>query len=389
MTASTTREYRSQPRRALLALLTVGIGLAVPLLLTEAALRFLPVNSGVLSLAVNDANPIMRRTPNRRFTYSIEWNFAVVNRGWVNNAGFVNDGDYQPPSASLPPLLAVVGDSYVEALMVPFPETMQGRLATGLGGQGRVYSFGASGAPLSQYLMEAQFARDRYRPAGLVVIVVGNDFDESLLRYKTEPGFHYFREHDDSLELTRIDYAPSLARRLLRSSAVARYALLNLGLAEALGRLRAPAPPASYVGNTAAAADTTRVRASEQAVAEFLRELPERSGLPAERILLLVDGIRPQLYAPAELPGVEGSFAARMRWFFLARAREMGFETVDLQPRFIAEHRRTGARFEFPTDAHWNGEGHTVAAAAVRGSQLWGMLFGEPATAGRRAGQGR
>jgi hypothetical protein len=320
----------------------------------------------------------MRRTPNRRFTYSTGWNFAVVNRGWVNNAGFVNDHDYQPPSSSLPPLLAIVGDSYVEALMVPFPLTVQGRLAASLGDHGRVYSFGASGAPLSQYLAEAQFARDAYRPAGLVVVVVGNDFDESLLRYKSEPGFHYFRESRDSLLLTRIDYAPSLGRRLLRASAVARYALLNLGLAEALARLRAPGPGVDYVGNTAATADTTRMRLSELAVEEFLRELPSRAGLPAERILFLVDGIRPQLYRPADLAGVEDSYAARMRRFFLARARAMGFEPVDLQPRFIAEHQRNGAVFEFPTDAHWSGEGHAVAAAAVRESRLWGMMFGQP-----------
>ena len=47
---------------------------------------------------------------------------------------------------------------------------------------------------------------------------------------------------------------------------------------------------------------------------------------------------------------------------------------IDLQSRFIARHDKDGARFEFPTDGHWNGLGHQVAADAVSASNLAKMV---------------
>ena len=95
--------------------------------------------------------------------------------GRVNNAGFVNDQVYRKEDE--PPLLAVVGDLYIQAAMVPYPETLHGRLASNLEGRLRVYSFGASGAPLSQYLIWARHAVRDYGAQALVINVVGNDFD--------------------------------------------------------------------------------------------------------------------------------------------------------------------------------------------------------------------
>ena len=62
----------------------------------------------------------------------------------------------------------------------------EGRLASALAGKLRVYSFGTSGAPLSQYLIWARHAdRRTYDAQSLLINVVGNDFDESHSRYKS------------------------------------------------------------------------------------------------------------------------------------------------------------------------------------------------------------
>lgn len=69
-----------------------------------------------------------------------------------------------------------------------------------------MYGFGTSGSSLSQYLAYAQYVRDTFRPDGLTVVIIGNDFDESLRKYKSEPGLHYFAESPDGrLDLVRID----------------------------------------------------------------------------------------------------------------------------------------------------------------------------------------
>src|SRR5215203_4239747 len=108
-------------RTRLLAVLSILIGLLTPLLIAEVVLRFLPVRTGLETMTVNERNPVLRFTPNREFTYSKGWNLSLVNRGRTNNYGFVNAQDYDTTAHA--PLLAVIGDSYVEAVMVPFAET--------------------------------------------------------------------------------------------------------------------------------------------------------------------------------------------------------------------------------------------------------------------------
>jgi len=373
----------SRPRQALLAPLSVIIGVAVSLALLEGILRFLPVRNGPRTLPVNAANPVIRYTPNRAYTFSVGWRFTIVNRGRTNNYGFVNDRDYD--SASHAPLLAVVGDSYVEAFMVPFPETLQGRLASCLGERGRVYSFGASGAALSDYLVEADFARTRFRPQGLVVVVIANDYRESLMRDKPRPRFTYFeRDPADSnkLRLRRIDYAPGLLRRLTRPSALIRYFLYNADVPSALARLWArlghPTRMAVQVEAGTGAADPMLLSDSRRAVEEFLAELPVRSGLDRAHIALVVDGRRPDLYGDPEKI-TAGNYVGLMRQYFIDSARRRGFQVIDMEPRFIARHQRDGSRFEFPSDPHWNATGHEEAARAVASSAVFARVFGHVA----------
>jgi hypothetical protein len=363
-------------RTKLLAILAIGIGVLAPLLVAEAVLRFLPVRSGLQTLPVNEQDPVMRFAPNRPFTHSKGWDLKLVNHGRTNNFGFVNEYDYDSTARS--PLLAVVGDSYVEALMVPSSETLHGRLSRCVDRGGRVYSFGVSGAPLSQYLAEARFARTKFRPDAMVVVIVGNDFDAN---FEVGPGTHYFKEESDRLVLQRDDYSPSLSRRLMRQSALVRYLTLNLsGGVARVKRLLRGAPPADswYVGNTAASYTPERLEKSRKAVREFLITLPIYSGLAPDRTVLLVDGMRPDIYSEQGLKAATGSFFDVMRRYLIDEAEARGFEVIDMQPRFIQRHARDGSRFEYAADHHWNSRGHEEAAAAVASSKVFSRIF--PAT---------
>src|SRR6185436_3790485 len=139
-------------RELLLNLLLSLASIAVCLLAAEIVLRFLPVSTGLRSMPVTAAGRVLHFTPNRPCTNSLGWTMHNVVHGRVNTAGFVNDQDYVREG---PPLIAVIGDSFIEAQMVPYAESLQGRLATALAGKFRIYSFAASGAPLSQYLIFA------------------------------------------------------------------------------------------------------------------------------------------------------------------------------------------------------------------------------------------
>ena len=222
--------------RLILPLIAILLGLALPLVIGELVLRLMPVSETLSAQPVGDEAPVFRFAANRTLTWSRGWNFAVVNQVRVNNYGYVNDQDYHPTDAS--PLLAVIGDSYVEATAVPYAKTLHGRLAKALKGTGRVYSFGASGAALSQYLVWADYARRTFAPRNLVFVVVANDFDESFLKHKRGPGFHYFdTELDGADRLVRVDHERSWLRAVARRSALIRYFALNIGVDRAWSRV--------------------------------------------------------------------------------------------------------------------------------------------------------
>lgn len=361
--------------------LTLLVATIVPLVCLEIFLQILPVaHDGARRMPVNEANPIARFEPDRKFTWSRDWNFSLFNDVKVNNVGFVSDFDYDANASR--PLLAVIGDSYVEAFMIPYRQTCAGRLAETLAPDVRVYSFGLSGAPLSQYLAFARYARDAFHPEKLVIVIVGNDYDESLPEYAHRPGYHHFVEQGDGrLLLERSDWHHSFRYKLARSSALIRYLTHNLTLQESLRRINPWRGDQKYDSDalpTSASAESMRVAHSKRAVDTFLEQLPEFSGLDPERIALVVDGIRPHLYYDNEVNGPEledRSFEDVMRRYFLANARRKGYETIDMQPVFIAHYQAHRQRFEWSFDGHWNALGHERCFDAVAHSELLSEQF--------------
>ena len=366
-----------------LALLVASIGLW--LASAEVVCRFLPVHSGFEVQSVDAANPIIRFRANRDYLYSHGALLTNVNRGHVNNYGFTNDQDYDP--ADTRPLLAVIGDSYIEAAMVPYPQTLQGRLAARQDGTRRVYSFASSGSSLLDYLYYAIYARQRFSAQWLVINVVGNDFDEMLLRYKQSPGFHYLIEQTDGgLSPILIEYHPTWPRTLLRHSALARYVVFNIGsvsplvsgLLEEMHQLRlwftepitkANAASPAFIGNTASDGDPLRAELAQRATVWVLDHLPESVGLPVSHILLLMDGYR--VFEPDQVEAARNSFFGIMREYLITEAHRRGYEVQDMQEWFARRHRLDGAVFDFPDDGHWSALGHEEAANAVIASEVY------------------
>ena len=354
--------------------LALLFGALLALVCLETVARVLPVNEGPQALPVNDANPIFRYRPNREFVWSAGWNFSAVNEVKVNNFGFVNDQDYDPDGTGA--LLAVIGDSFVEAFRVPFEHTCHGRLAARLNGTARVYSFGVSGAPLSQYLAYAGYVRDTFRPAGLAIVIIDNDYDQSLAKYGLQRGKHQFVERGGgrlALERSDLEFRPRY--RLVRGSGLARYVAINLGMArERTYRLFTGEDPDARVPEADRA---TWVVDSKRAVDAFLDMLPAASGLEPERIMFIVDGIRPRVYGsdvPEWEKGVyreDVGYVDAMRRYFIENVVRRGYETIDLEPAFAGHYRLHRTQFDWlPLDLHWNALGHEVCSEAAAGSEL-------------------
>jgi hypothetical protein len=224
--------------------------------------------------------------------------------GRSNAQGFLADYDYDVNDGR--PLVAVVGDSYMEALGVPFAQTLTGRLQTALGDRARAYVFAQSGSPLSQYVAYARHACMVYRPARIVVNVVGNDFDESVFTHRVRNGiFHLYPKSDGEFDhrLTPVP-PPGLAERILRRSMLALYLMRNVGVTNVIAKLGVnlaqaePRHAAGYVGQIDADSNPARIEEGHRVIDWFLGALPQAACLSPNNIVILVDTAVPKFTMP-------------------------------------------------------------------------------------------
>ncbi|MCP4123514.1 MAG: SGNH/GDSL hydrolase family protein [Bacteroidetes bacterium] len=130
------------------------------------------------------------------------------------------------------PRIAIIGDSYVEALNVDSGKSFSDHLRNKPGNRD-VYSFGIGGSPLSQHLNISRYVNDFYNPDIAIITIINNDFDESLrmigdtrnlLILQDERG--RYREFPPDY----LDIANSPLRRVLKKSATIRYMFYNMKL---------------------------------------------------------------------------------------------------------------------------------------------------------------
>ena len=363
-------------RRVAIYCITILIGILAPLMALEIILRFLPVTDILDTQPVNQTSPYIHFRPNRDITFSKAWNFSILTRKHINNYGYMNDVDFSKGETT--PLLVIIGDSYVEATHVFNKDSMHGLLSNRVGRRGRVYGIGYSGTALSQYLAFAEFSRKEFSPNGMVFIIVGNDFDESLTKYGWGPGFHYFSPGDFSV--TRIDWpGKTWAGFIVSQSALARYVRGNLSFDPTflswLWKGNTAKTSAEFVGNTRANADQERLEDSKAVVDNFLIKVPMWTGLARDKVLFVIDGMRPSLYSPEGMDAAKGSYFDLMRQYFIGKSRQLGHAVVDMQPVFERDYSMNKKRFEFEVDAHWNERGHQLVADEIEKTSVFRAVF--------------
>lgn len=339
--------------------------IVIGLIALEIIFQLLPVSKKLKSISsVTSEIPILRFEPDQDFTFSLGTTFYQVVRKHINNYGFVSDVDYVQGSK---PDVAVIGDSYVEALQVDYWDSIMGRInAHNAGG---AISLGVSGSPLSQYLVFAEYAMSEFQPQKLLFVIGGNDFDESLCQVKFSPGYHCFDDEFNNIfvETTPVSGIRSSIREFLNVSALISYISVNAKIdmvdylkriAIALNLIEDLNPV--YVANTNFTNESEIVEKSIRVVDLFLDEVHRIAGdIP---VLFVVDSDRGSMYDGKRYPE---SYFEQMRAYFINAASESGYEVVDMHPVFTQHYAKHEQRFEFPTDGHWNELGHELAFEAV------------------------
>jgi lysophospholipase L1-like esterase len=312
-------------------------------------------------------------------------------RGWVriNQAGFRHAELRPGPAAPGNLRIAVLGDSFTEALQVDEAVTwerqLQNRLQAsahcrvrrGLGGAVEVLNFGVGGYGTGQELLTWRHLARFYRPQlVLLALYPGNDFTDNSP--DPQPDRPVFRlgpdgrlEQDDAFRRTaayrwRTSLPGQWLDALMNHSRVLQLANESKNRFAALQQLRskAGAGPAS-----AAAIPFTRP-ASESAwavTAALLTALDQEVRADGAR-LLVVSVSSPDQVWPKRAERPADPFAQERRLGGLLQARSIPY--LSLGPTLQLEVDRHGLLLhgfagQEPGHGHWNPEGHRLAAAAM------------------------
>jgi lysophospholipase L1-like esterase len=287
--------------------------------------------------------------------------YRINGQGW--NSGI---GNYAIPRRPGVRRIAIVGDSYVEALQVAYDRSLGERLAADLAASGsavEVYRFGISGAPLSQYLQMIEHEVVRYRPDWVVVLIAHNDFDESY-KFKTgryTSSFLKLRVEEGRVvgETPPVAWHPG-SLEWLRQTATARFLLYRWQVRpEFLVNLVLPKAHAADAANTDIAAVLADPEGVEAVTDYLFGRIDAAVQAMGARLLLAMDGDRFAIYQGSDSPAlVLNRLAAET-----AARHQIPF--IDLEPVFEADWRAEHRRFDADADGHWNEHGHAVAAAAI------------------------
>ena len=312
---------------------------------------------------------VIKYAPGQTGVYRVKSEIAARYR--INENGWNSGHPRYPRARSSKFRVAIIGDSYVDALIVDYDRSLAERLEAKLGAaRAEVFRFGMSGAPFSQYLHMLRVEVLPLRPDVVVVNLVHNDFDESyefvpgrytssFLKLKVEPG---------ALQpVTEIPPTPYRWKwyENLRYSAIFRYLVyqqrLDVARLKALVMGGAAESRPQYLANIDVSALDTKLEKTALAVNYLMGEMQKLSQQHNFALVFLMDGVREDIYAGVHR--TEGARSLNELAKSLAGERRIPF--LDLHPVFEADYRQHRQPFNYQSDLHWNAYGHEIAAETL------------------------
>ena len=324
-------------------------------ILLEITFRVLPTSSAIDLHPISDKTDILRFEANQKGTFSEGKNFYRIIKKRTNNYGFYSNHDYITNSK---PDIAIIGDSMVQAAQIRNEDSMGEviQLQSGL----KVYQLGVSGVPLSQYIQMIKFVKREFSPKHFAIVVVGNDFDESLCSYRVKEGTWCF---DDNFDLK---FNPFFGyqglRKIARKSAAMRYLVFHVGFdwRGALVQLGLKDPGLStysmYAGNTERLKPDEINIASQKVIKAFFKEIIKMD--LTDKITIIIDADRRDIYNSVE----SKSYFNDMREIMRKTAVANSINYIDMNNVFTDDFKIFKKKFEFPSDGHWNEHAHKLVA---------------------------
>jgi hypothetical protein len=311
--------------------LPLGCGIIASFLILELLMQLLPVKTDRQFAANNISQPVVRGTVSSMIE-PIDWKFSQTHRRRVNNYGFVDDVDYKINAAPV----AVIGDSYIQSAMLPYPDTLPGKLSSKIGIMVPVYSFGTPSYPLSGYLGTAEYVGREFKPRAYIFLLTKGDLIDSL---QPQDGTYFLDRPNGELRFK--DAKVSSFKRLANKFALYRYLYQQIYFnPKNIIPKQLKHNPSESLKPTAAT--------YEQISQRLLDLFAAKTKVTPQNTIFIIDSDRQSMYDNSTPDRDELSI-------FKQIGIERGYQVVDTQDLFNNYYRHTQKRLDFlPTDFHWN-----------------------------------
>lgn len=332
------------------------IGALLAIVALELLARVLPVSSATHT-AYSDGSDLLTYPPGHQWTAATGWDLKNAQQMKANNAGFAADVDWTHD----PKAIGLVGDSYVEASMLPSAQRPAAQLADALGGHTPVYALGAPGTALLDYAYRMAWAQETFGVRRFVVMVEAGDVRQSWCGSGNVHA-HCLDAATGEMRVEKLP-PPSMAKTMFRESALAQYLVSQLRLDpnKLVRRLFADAAPSEphAVFSSPLADEWTvaqRVRTQERAekvTAAFTRMLQD---VKVDSLLFVVNANTAppkagERSAPPLPPALE-----QERTHLIAALRREGYQVLDAAEVFESHWHVSRLALEVgPYDGHLNG----------------------------------
>ncbi|PKO45798.1 MAG: hypothetical protein CVU31_11470 [Betaproteobacteria bacterium HGW-Betaproteobacteria-4] len=323
-------------------LLSFLAGVFAVLLMLEIAFQILPVATATRSGYYQ--HPLILSYPaGHCFISSTGWDLKNAQRNCANNIGFLAGRDFLPDRNAI----GLIGDSYVEASMLPVGQRLGAMLENKLAGR-PVYAFGGPGSNLLDYAERAKFAAEKFGIRTFVFILERGDIKQAQCG-----SGHIHGVCVDTVTgriRTETQAQPGALKRILRHSALAQYLVSQLKFD--LSKLKPSAWSAPAVTKSSLQAGVSD-ELQNATVNAFFSQI---SKIQNSRLVFVVDPDRGHLLEAGA--GERNEVAERIQ-----QAGAGQVTVIDPGSAFKEHLVRTGRLLDVgPYDRHWNAEAIGIVA---------------------------
>jgi len=290
--------------------------------------------------------------------------FAQIRARWhINNDHWNYPIDYAPVNDRN--LIAVIGDSFIEAFQVDADEKYPFLLRNRLDPDFEVYAFGKSGAPLSHYLHVSRYVDRHFDPDILIFNMVHNDFEESIHELYPNKACFMQVSVDENGSLVETVPCPNFAypqytawKRVVYKSALFRYLDFNLNLRQ-IRRNIAGIDDRNFEGNI----EADKVKINKNRIFEvtdyLVRTIREENS--DKRIIFIIDAPKGEVYTNT----LDESRVLWLNDMMKEICYTHDVEFLYITPLMVEAYRANGRKFTSEWDGHWDEYGHEFVANAL------------------------